>query len=343
MKPSNKYLFNFSASFIGGGYKRLYAFAEYFNLRNGAYFIIHHSSSNLIKIFKKNKFFVVKKSNLGRIFFDSDYLKKILVEIGGVDFYYSYGIPVYSNVAKVNWFHVSNILPFLAVRDIPISFSDKLKMFFLKFRFEKNFKNADIISAESEFSLKQLNVNKKKELFCSPNGCDDEIKFFSKNFKKKNYALIIGTYRYKALNEAFIIFQMLRKYRSSELKLIIVGSKKFIPPHILKNKYVIIKDLIARDQVLEILKETKFYISTTYVENSYNAAAEGIFFADESYISNIEPHLELLKNVQKNLINVAGISRPIVHVRRKDLKLRDIKSWNVVITEMLKKLKVITL
>ena len=47
-----KFLFNFNASRIGGGYKRLYEYSKYFNNKNGAYFIIHPHCSTLINEFK---------------------------------------------------------------------------------------------------------------------------------------------------------------------------------------------------------------------------------------------------------------------------------------------------
>ena len=85
------------------------------------------------------------------------------------------------------------------------------------------------------------------------------------------------------------------------------------------------------------LKKTKYYISTTLVENSFNAASEGIFFADESYISNIGPHRELLENEAFEKVTIPNISDSVMRVKSVDLVGRNIKSWDHIICELINK------
>jgi hypothetical protein len=87
--------------------------------------------------------------------------------------------------------------------------------------------------------------------------------------------------------------------------------------------------------LVDCLRKTRFYISTTRVENSYNAAAEGIFFADESYISDIGPHRELLLNAQFDTVSVPGIRQPLLHVHRHRLTGANLKSWETVVGDMI--------
>ena len=129
MLITNSYIFNFSASHIGGGYKRLYAYSKAFNAKGGAYFIINPKCKNLAHKFKNNKYFFEKLSIFNRLFNDCSYLEEIARSIGSLNFYYSYGIPIYFKIAKVNWFHLSNVLP-LAPRNIPMSLFYYLKMQF---------------------------------------------------------------------------------------------------------------------------------------------------------------------------------------------------------------------
>jgi hypothetical protein len=339
MQPKNKFLFNFAASYSGGGYKRLYEYAKKFNSMGGAYFIISPRCQQLINEFPGNQYYVVSQTLMGRIFSDCSYLKKILANEVFFDFYYAYGIPVYSKVARINWAHVSNVLP-LAPKSVPMSLIDELKMRFLGIRMRRNFINADVVSAESLFSVGLLKLQSMDRVFISANGGDDELAIGVEKFPdhlRENTAVIVGTYRYKALNDAYLVFQMLRKANYGNLRLLIIGSHANIPNHFLSNKNVILKGLLERGEVIECLKNAKFYISATHIENSFNAASEGIFLAKESYISDIGPHRELLDGIPHKAVMIDGISRLMLHVRREDTNFANIKSWDEVISDMLQK------
>lgn len=333
------FLFNFSVTTTGGGLKRLYAYSKWFNENGGVNFIIHPECDFLKKKFPKNRYFVVFQSRLERIISDCEYLIKIKKEINNPDLYYSYGIPIYYPFGKINWFHLSNIGPF---RNMELTFFDKyIRCKILKWRIKKNYKNSDIVSAESQNSLNIIKNKNIKKLFLSLNGSDDELNYLQKklNNKKEDTAVIIGTQRYKALMDAYHIFKFLKK-KNNFLKLILVGDKKSIPKYFINNDNVILKGIIKHNEVIELLKKTKYYISTTKIENSFNAASEGIFFADESFISDIGPHRELLENEIYKFLLIPNLSNKVLDVKKINIEGKNLKSWNDIIAEMIEKARI---
>lgn len=337
-KITNNYLFNFSASYVGGGYKRLYAYARLFNSRGGAHFIVHPNCRELESEFKNNRYYYLKMSALKRLFNNFKYLNAITSKIRNVRLYYSYGIPIHSKVAEINWFHISNILP-LAPEGIPLSLMDQIKMRILGLKIRCNLINADVISAESNYSLSLIKNFFCNKLFLSVNGSDDEISFLKnkKIVKKTNTAVVIGTYKYKSISDSVHIFRMLKKLKNKNLKLIIIGNSKNIPQEFTSDCNIIIKGLLPREDLIGYLMRAKYYISTTYIENSYNAASEGIFLADESYISDIKPHRELLINSTFSSVSIPGISRSILYIKKKDLNPIVLKTWENVFNDMMGK------
>ena len=332
MQIQNRYLFNFAVSYSGGGFKRLYEYAKWFNGNGGAWFIIHPRCEDLIGEFPNNRFFLVSQPGYQRIFNDCGYLKKIETELGQPALYYSYGIPIYFRFGRINWFHLSNVLP-LGSRGIPLPLFDRLKLAILGWKIRRNFQNADVISAESNFSLGLIEAEQTEKLFLSVNGSDDELTY-RQNCIKQNIAVVLGTYRYKALEDSFYVYEMLRKI-NGELKLMIIGNEKTIPEKLRHNNSIIIAGLLRRSEVIEYLRKARYYISTTRIENSYNAASEGVFFADESYISDIGPHRELLASMPFDRVSVPNMTKSILHVNREDISGANLKSWESVITDMI--------
>jgi hypothetical protein len=145
--------------------------------------------------------------------------------------------------------------------------------------------------------------------------------------------VVVGTYPYKALDESYAVFDELRK-ADSQLQLVIFGDEAEVPSAIRKRPGVVIKGNRPRSEVMLALRRAKYYISTTLIENSSNAAAEGVFIAEESYVSDIGPHRELLAGLPHQGVMLAGTNRPLLHVRRRELSITNLKSWAQVITEM---------
>jgi glycosyltransferase involved in cell wall biosynthesis len=339
MKIENRFLFNFAASYSGGGYKRLYEYAKWFNAKGGAWFVVHRNCRSLPGAFPNNRFFVVSQSRLDRLRSDCGYLAAIGEEIGQPQLYYSYGIPIYSRFGEINWFHLSNVLP-LAPRGIPVPHLDRLRLALLRRRIRRASVNADVISAESKFSLGLIDPRWTARLFLSVNGSDDELDYIQKPSaeSKDDIATIVGTSSHKALDDSFRVFEMLAR-DDARLKLMIIGNAKDVSRRLRRQPGVIVRGLLTRVEVISYLKRSKYYISTTLIENSYNAASEGIFIADESYISDIGPHRELLMDMRFDVVSIPMAGRRMLHVRRTDLIAANLKSWATVVEEMIEKFR----
>jgi glycosyltransferase involved in cell wall biosynthesis len=335
----NRFLFNFAVSYTGGGYKRLYEYAKWFAANGGAWFIVHPNCGSLLTEFPSNRYFVVKQSRLERIREDCRYLAAIGAEIGKPEFYYAYGIPIYYPFGNINWFHLSNVLP-LAVSGIPVSPFDRLRLGILGRRIRLALVNADVISAESNYSLGLLNDKRAARLFLSVNGSNDEIDYIQRASaeRKDDIATVVGTNSHKAIEDSFRVFEMLKRDHE-RLKLMIIGNAKDVPRGLRRERSVVVRGLLARAEVVNCLKRSKYYISTTLIENSYNAASEGIFIADESYISDIGPHRELLMNMHYDEVLVPMLGRRLLHVRRSDLFGGNLKTWTTVIDEMIERFR----
>jgi len=335
MSVQHRLLFNFAASYSTGGYKRLYEYARWFDRNGGAWFVIHPRCTHLITEFPNNRCFVARQSQIERLYNDCAYLKAIEREIGQPELYYSYGIPLYFHFGKVSWFHLSNVLP-LGGRAVPLGLLAQLKFAYLGMRIRSGFAYADVISAESAASLTMLGVDHADKLFLSVNGSDDELAYLQSGDAavKENIATVVGTARYKALQDSFRLFEMLSRL-DSELKLVIIGNPDWVPAALSRKQNVAVRGLQPRPAVIECLRNSRIYISTTRIENSYNAAAEGIFLAEESYISDIGPHRELLLRMPFEEVSVPGLRSKLLHVRRKDLTGANLKSWETVVVDMM--------
>ncbi len=332
-------LFNFAASYSTGGYKRLYEYARWFNSHGGAWFVIHPRCEHLIAEFPNVRFFVARQSRIRRLYDDCGYLRAIGHEIGPVELYYSYGIPLYFRFGAVNWFHLSNVLP-LGTRGIPLSVFERLKAAYLGRTIRAGLRHADVVSAESETSVSRLGSAGAHKLFVSVNGSDDEIANLRAPHaaNPEDIAMVVGTTSYKGLDDSYLVFEMLKKTHPG-LRLVIAGNPRWIPARLRGRDEVVAGGTMSRPQVIETLRKARFYVSTTRIENSYNAAAEGIYCAQESFISDIGPHRELLRDQPYDEVWVPGVRKPLLHVRRDGLTGSNLKSWETVIVEMIERFR----
>ena len=330
------YLFNFSASYIGGGHKRMIEFVKYLNNIGGAIFIINTNCKNDVLQYTNNKYFFIKQNNLKRLLLGERYLKTVVSIYNNIEFYYSYGIPVTKSIGKINWLHISNVLP-LTKEEIKISLYNKIKNLYIGYLIKKSFKVVNFISAESNYSLSLVDLKFKNKLFLSVNGADDELLVSNKTDIREDIAVVVGTLGYKAINESYIVFKFLQK-NCNNLKLYIIGNNKYIPKYISTDKNTVATGLIERKSVIEYLKKARFYISNTKIENSYNAASEGIFFAEESFISNIPVHMELLNNTMYKEINIDGCAKSILNVKKENLTKNILVNWDKIVNDVLNKI-----
>src|SRR5579862_8749277 len=340
MRVEYPFLFNFAASYSEGGYKRLHEYARWFSCNGGASFAIHPRCEHLRAEFPGNRYFIVSRSHLMRLYDDSSYLDDIGEVIGQPKLYYAYGIPLYRRFGRINWFHLQNALTVGTHPAVPLSLFYRLKFRLLGSRTRRGFACADIVSAESQYSLGLFELPPAASKFLSVNGNDDELGHLGdgREVPHDNVATAVGTFSYKAPGEAFTLFQTLRE-RNPGLQLAVIGDAKQIPGWLRRHSDVVIRDRLERQAVIEALRRSRFYISATHVENSYNAAAEGGFLATESFISDIPPHRELLEGESFEPVRFTGLNRPFLHLHRGRLKGVNLKSWHSVITEMIARIR----
>lgn len=332
---SGPLLFNFSASYSGGGYKRLFNYARWFDSHGGAVFIIHPKCAVLLSQFPHNRYVVVNANWWYRFWDDRGYLKEVLREFPQPTLYYAYGIPMYSRVAAVNWFHLSNALPVIR-EHVPMGWVERIKFKLLGRRIRSGLSNAEVIAAESQSSLDLLGREHGDRLFMSSNGFDDGLTSLGQRptAKRDNIAIIIGTYRYKALGDALLVFDMLRS-RNPLLRLRVFGPADLVPRCIRQRADVELAGTQAPVKVIESLKSARFYISTSRIENSSNADLEGAFLAEETWLSDIPPHREMISESNFDLFKLDGVDLPLLRVRGEELQTKALKSWQDVIEEML--------
>ena len=61
--------------------------------------------------------------------------------------------------------------------------------------------------------------------------------------------------------------------------------------------------------------------------------------AEESYISDIGPHREMLVNSRFEEVTIPSVNRPLLHVKCKDLTGLRLKTWDTVVVEMIAELQ----
>jgi len=92
------------------------------------------------------------------------------------------------------------------------------------------------------------------------------------------------------------------------------------------HQLIIVNILQSHKEVISLLSAAKFYINTSKVENSWNAASEGVLLANESYISRIEPHFELVKTIANNNYVFDG---DLIHVKRKNISVEKLMGGRI--------------
>jgi len=334
---ANRFLFNFAASYTGGGYKRLQAYAAWFARNGGAWFVIHPQCLPLRERFPENRYFVVDRSRLRRIFDDWSYLKDIRAVTGQPDLYYAYGIPLYGRFGRVNWSHLNNILT-VDARGIPLSVAWRAKFRFLGWRLRRGCHHAQVVSAESRYSLERLRAWGIRQAFLSVNGSDDELSALRTGVRvpAEELAVVVGTYTYRALDESLRVFEMLRR-REPDLRLAMIGDCSAVASRIARHPAVLLLGSLERREVVECLRRARYFINTSYAENSYNCVAEGIFLAQRSFIAPIAPHHELLSGETFRTISLPGLARPLLYTERAWLRGINLQDWNHVIEAMLRR------
>lgn len=336
----HRLVFNFSASYIGGGRKRLEAFADWFDARGGATFLIHPACESLRGRFARNRYVTVRLSRLQRLVGDFRYLHDAVDERRRPELYYSYGIPIPQPVGRCNWLHINNVLP-LTTERIPLTAFDRIKRLHLGPRLRESARRCEVVSAESENSARLLEPSLDGPVLVSVNGSDEEIDSCGSivaGRPAEQTAVVVGTWRYKALSDALAVFEWLR-HSNRELQMHVFGPREFVPRALRRHPCVNVRGTVDRAEVVRALGSARYYVSTTRLENSYCAASEGMFLSEESIVSDLPPHRELLAGEEFEEIRVPGVERPMLRARRGRLQGTNLRSWDSVVRDMLGELK----
>ena len=325
MKKKPVWLFNFSSSSNGGGFMRTKETVKWFDNNFGAYFIINDKIKDEIIIHDKtNKYFFISENKIKRLLFDGYYLPKIIDEIGKPDIYFSYGIPVFNDIAIINWFHISNALS-LKTKNISLTFMIRIQMWVLKKRIIRSMKYTNIATGESEFSINMLkDKNNKKHIKCFydvlPNGYDTSLVKNVLNKKREQsykYGITIGTFKYKKIKVALELFHEIKKTNNLK-KMIIVGSFDHIPKSVVNDKFVEIKSNISTKELFNLLYNAEYYISASQIENSSIAAFEALILSKNLVMSNIPSHDEMLRNFETKKIVLENSRTEFIVLKNKN-------------------------
>ena len=282
---------------------------------------------------KKNIFFFIKENKLMRVINDGYYISKIIDQIGQPEVYFSYGIPVFYKIGKINWFHISNSLS-LKTRDIILPFFKRVQMLVLKKRIIRSMKITDISTGESEFSINLLkDENKKNILSCFyrvlPNGFDISIldNIINKNRQEHDkYAITIGTFTYKRIDLAVRLFHQIRK-KNNLKKFIVIGEINGLSKSILNDNLVEFRSNISREELFYLLYNSEFYISASQIENSSIAALEALLLSKNIILSNIPSHNEMLRNLKTKNIILQNSNHKFKLLKKINLKF-NVASWS---------------
>lgn len=326
MEKPLRLVFNFAASFSAGGLERLLRFAKFFNDQPAeSCFFIHPNAKRFCEEFKKCSFIPVLPDPIARLRDDLFFIKTNQYQ--DHDFFYSYGVPITRRVARCNWFHLSNIIA-ISQKQIPLKPLHRVKYGILKWKIRQSLQYTDILSAESQSSAALFREFADREVFVSPNGADDQIREFTRQQATEPVAVAVGTYRHKQIPQTVEIFRHLRK-GNPQLRLVVFG------PALPGFPDVEFRGEKPHAEVIQTLAKAEFFISTSAAENSFNAAAEGVYLARQSIISAIPPHLELLSGQKHGTVRFETLGEPYLTCQKKDLDVARLKPWSQIAGETL--------
>lgn len=329
-------LFDFSSSPVGGGLRRLQAYAEYFSTSPlKTHFFVHEEAKNRDVIQRLVPTSLVRKTEISKLTLNKKYLASFR---GRSKWVFSYGIPIKENFAEKSWLHISNALPFV-VLDVTLGVDLFFKMFILRQQFKRNTQSINVVSAESNFTLNEYQKLTGVAADCCllRNGIDSAKINFNK-FDKEPVAIAIGTYSYKRLDLTYRLFRYLKKDLKLD-KLLVVGESKNIPKFIKNANDVEIQNYLTEDDLRSRLEKATYFISTSEVENSSFAVQEGLQLTKKAILSDIPSHREMLKEDFSGALKCNDLD--ILMVNYADVSLDMMPNWATEIEVMLSKMDLI--
>ena len=322
-------IFDFSASPVGGGLRRLQAYVDHLASGGERVLFLVHPQTEAYIAGKRVVYEVVRRRPMTRLWFDPRYVS----QYGGrTRWFFSYGIPIYGKVGDYNWLHVSNALPF-GLSGLTLDIKTLVGNFLLRKRFVACADNCSIVSAESEFVLNiyQKTTSWSRQFVLLRNGM--EALDSDSGGARLPQAIAVGTSRYKRLDRTCAVLERMRATRRLD-KLLIVGNLGSIPLSVRRKPYVECTGILPRDQVLQHLRQSQVFISTSEIENSSNAVLEALALGGTVVVSDIPSHRELIGNGVGQPLLVDGLRYLQVDAGVCALDLSQY-SWNKTISQML--------
>lgn len=328
-------VFDFSSSGSGGSLKRIQAYIDFFKKAEfKVIFLINKKALVSLNGLESVDYLVIEKSILSKLLCNQSHLNFIKEK---PKCYFSYGFPISKKVGLMNWFHISNALPL----NINIKYLDLFtffKMIIVRFQYKFFCKTPDVVSGESRYTLKaysdKIDPNIKTVLL--ENGSSYNLNLKNNQSDSFRYALVVGTESYKRLFLAYKVFMSIKKTYKLK-KIIIVGKLSWINCILKLNKNIITFNNPTKEEYISLISNSTFFISSSYVENSSNAALDGILFARYTILSDIPSHNEMLAahKTKKILINKY---RFILFKKSKNFKS---PKWSISIRKMIGEINLI--
>jgi len=322
-------IFDFSASPVGGGLKRLQAYVKHFAAsRERVLFLVHpHAEEHIAR--ENVQYEVVRRKPLARLWFDQSFVCRYG---GRARWFFSYGIPIYGKVGEYNWLHVSNSLPF-GLLGLTLDIRSFVSNFLLRERFVACADNCSVVSGESEFTLDiyRKTTGWNRELVLLRNGM--EAIDGEGDSPRLAQAIAVGTSRYKRLDRTCAVMESLRATRPLE-RLLVVGNVEGIPLGVRRKPYAACLGVLPRPQVLREMRQSQVFISTSEIENSSNAVLEALALGGTVVLSDIPSHRELIGKRQVESFAVDGLRYLLLDAGACALDLSEY-SWDRIIARML--------
>jgi glycosyltransferase involved in cell wall biosynthesis len=322
-------IFDFSASPVGGGLKRLLAYADHFAARKERVLFLVHPQTEEHLAGKTVKYEVVRRRPLARLWFDPRFVSRYG---GRAHWFFSYGIPIYGKVGDHNWLHVSNSLPF-GLLGLTLDIKAFASNFLLRERFVTSADNCSVVSGESEFTLDiyRKTTGWRRQFVLLRNGM--EALEGGDRSPRLPQAITVGTSRYKRLDRTCAVLERMQATRRLD-KLLVVGDAEHIPLSVKRKPYVECLGTLPRHEVVQHVRQSQVFISTSEIENSSNAVLEALAMGGTVVLSDIPSHRELIGNSAVEPLVVDGLRYLQLDASACVLDLAPY-SWNKTIFHML--------
>jgi len=327
-------VFDFSSSPVGGGLRRIDAYARYFSASgHRTIFLVTPPIAERIGSYSNIDVRPMDRSSLAKAVGDSRYLRSPCERPRWL---FSYGIPIHAPIGARNWFHVSNALP-LCLGHVTLPPRALLRMSVLAFWIKVRASRCDVVSGESHFTLARYDAvaGHRGDRVVLQNGSSEELAEAAarrSDGPAQPVAVVVGTAPYKRIRETYEVFTALKR-EFGWRKMVILGSADEIPKAIRDAHDVERVGHMNDGDYMRLMSDANAFLSMSEAENSSSAVLEGLTLAERVVLSDIPSHAEMIRDVPIERRTLAGISCLLVEPNREaELAL---PTWDTSIEVML--------